>query len=154
MDRGLSTVLDVGLACLLVTASATLLVTTPVTPTDPPDADRVGRAILPTTITIHVDGHAVETSIGDTLVAAANDGALSRNVRTAVIARTHAVHRQTSIHARIEDRETGVDVGKEPAADATVDAAVFRIGSSTAQSASLSATEPAAVVIVVRTWSP
>lgn len=154
MDRGLSTVLDVGLACLLVTASATLLVTTPITPTDPPDADRAGRAILPTTITIQVDGHAVETSVGDTLVDAATEGVLSRNVRTAVIARTHAVHRQTSIHARIEDRETGVDVGNEPPAGASVDAAVFRIGSATAQSASLSTTELVAVVIVVRTWSP
>lgn len=158
MDRGISTVLDVGLACLLVTASATLLVATPTPATDPPDADRIGRAILPSTIPIDATGHPVDTSVGDVLVTAATEGAIDSDVRTRVDERVREVHRRTSIVASVDDG-TPVRVGAEPAPGVAVDAAVFRVGYGTAHSgpnASTGSTSSAAgsVVIVVRTWSP
>lgn len=158
MDRGMSTVLDVGLACLLVTASATLLVATPSPATEPPDADRIGRAILPSTIATDSAGHTVEPSVGDVLVTAATDGGIEPETRTRVEERVRAVHRQTRIVASVDD-ETRVAIGPEPAPGDTVEAAVFRVGDS---AAARSANEDpgstrrtaGSVVIVVRTWSP
>lgn len=158
MDRGISTVLDVCLACLLVTASATLLITTPSPATEPPDADRIGRAILPSTIAIESTGVRVETSIGDVLVSAASDGAITREVRSQVEKRVREVHRETGIVASVNGR-TPVEIGPEPNPGVSVDAAVFRVGDSTADrsanpSPGSTTRSTGTVVIVVRTWSP
>lgn len=158
MDRGISTVFDVGLACLLVTASALLLVATPSPAAEPPDADRIGRAILPSTITIDSTGHPVETSVSDVLVTAATDDAIAPAARARVEERAMGVHRRTSIVASV-DGGTPVRFGPEPAPGVAVDAAVFRVGIGTPSrvpNPSTASTTPAdgSVVIVVRTWSP
>ena len=151
MDRGVSTVLDVGLACLLVTASATLLVATPGTAPDPPDADRVGRAILLSTVVVDSKEHAVDSSIGDRLANAVRGGRLSQAERTSIRDRMQTVHPWTTIVASV-DGDVAVAIGVEPGPGVPVDAAVFRIGRDAAQNASNASTEH--VVIVVRTWSP
>lgn len=151
VDRGVSTVLDVGLACLLVTASATLLVTTPTMSPDPPDADRIGRAILPSTIVVEDDGHTVETSVGDLLATAAHHGTITREARTAIRERIQTVHPRTSIVATVVGGPS-VAIGREPAAGLSVDAAVFRVGPAGVHDSSSAAT--GSIVIVVRSWSP
>lgn len=151
MDRGISTVLDVGLACLLVTASATLLVATPTAPPEPPDADRIGRAILPSTVVLDSTDRPVETSVGDVLVTAATDGTIAPEVRTTIHERVQAVHPRTSIVTRTEDG-IPVRIGSEPTPGVVVDAAVFRVGPGGTAGSVNASTE--SVVIVVRTWSP
>lgn len=158
MDRGISTVFDVGLACLLVTASALLLVATPSPAAEPPDADRIGRAILPSTIAIDSTGHSVETSVSDVLVTAATDGAIAPAARTRVEERVLRVHRRTSIAASVGGG-TPVRIGPVPAPGVPVDAAVFRVGIGTPSrvpNTSTASTNPSdgSVVIVVRTWLP
>lgn len=152
MDRGVSTVLDVGLACILVTASATLLVPTapPTADANPPDADRVGRALLPSTVTIETSGHTVETSVGDLLVDAARVGDLTKANRRTVRNRTLAVHPHTQIHVTPRGEHGNVTVGPSPPPGVPVDAAVFKVGISTN---SAGPGQHRTVVIVVRTWS-
>lgn len=151
MDRGISTVLDVGLACLLVTASATLLVTTPTTAPALPDADRIGRVILTSTVAIDSTGQTVETSVGDVIVSAASGGTIAPKIRSRVEERVREIHRRTSVAASVAGG-TPVEFGPEPAPGVAVDAAVFRVGpSGTAGSVDAST---GSVVIVVRTWSP
>gem|GEM_PF-3409215 len=137
--RGVSTVLDVGLACLLVTASATLLITTvPSTPA-PPAADRVGRALLPSTVTVETHEQPLETSVADLLVDAANNGGLTPPVRRIIQNRTRAIHARTQLYVTGSTERTTVRLGPDPPPGVAIDAAVFRLGNSSR--------------IVVRTWS-
>lgn len=170
MNRGLSTVLDVGIACLLVTASATLLVTSPdgVNPASlahaapPPDADRVGRAVLVSTVTMDSDSASdhsdqsltVDTSVADILVGAVEHehGELDRQRRRRVLDKMGLVAAPINISASAvpigQNTRTvdSINIGQTPPPGAAVDAAVFRFGTS-------SATIPV-VAVTVRTWSP
>lgn len=150
MDRGVSTVLDVGLACLLVTASATLLVTLPDRPDTPPPADRTGRALLASTVTDTTGGHDVETSIADHLAAAVTGGGtgnadpvLSDAVRRGIRNTSARITPRVQVRATATDRDRTLVVGPRPPPGGAVDAAVFRIGTGR---------EP--VVVTIRTWSP
>lgn len=174
MDRGVSTVLDIGLACLLVTASATILVGTPVAQDTPPDADRVGRAVLLSTITVQEAEQTIETSVSDILYTAAIRGSLARDVEPSIRARTRHVHRYTSITVTPGGTGGRVKVGHAPPRGATVDAAIFRVGASRAlvardasggpevtdalgasgESGSETPSSDSTITIVVRTWSP
>lgn len=130
MDRGVSTVLDVGVACLLITAAATLLVGGPPTPSTPADADRVGRALLVSTVTVPADDRrtagaadggpprgdggtvadgdggdplVVATSAGDLLANAAETGDVRPKIRHTIANLSRRIHRRTVLHAGLAD---------------------------------------------------
>lgn len=148
----MSTVLDVGLACLLITTSALVLVVAPTQPTPPPAADRAGRALLASTITLAPDGHPVETSVADALtVAATNDGsgegdALPTATRAAILNVTRDIGPRITVSATHSEHSHQVTIGPRPTPGSSVDAAVFRVNDGASGS-----DEP--VVITVRTWS-
>jgi hypothetical protein len=142
-----STVLDVGLACLLVTASATLLVTGPGPQRTPADADRTGRALLASTLTVPTStGHDTTTSVGSLLVHAATTDGLDRPQRHAVRERLRAITPRAAVHLGPPPGEPSLVVGQRPPPGAQVNAAVFRIG--TSENA-----DRQPVVVTVRTWS-
>lgn len=151
----MSTVLDVGLACVLITTSVLVLVVAPTQPTPPPAADRAGRALLPSTITIAPDGHQVETSIADALSTAATNGspragggdALSPGTREAILNVSQAVGPRVTVSATHPAYSHRVTVGPQPPPGSSVDVAVFHVDDGTRGS-------DESVVISVRTWSP
>lgn len=147
MGRALSTPLDVALACLLITASIGLLVSSPNAPTDPPSADRIGRAVLASTLTLNRSGHPVTTSVGDHLVTAATTNGLPDPTRQAIWDRINATDRRSMVHVTAPGTGRRIEVGSRPPAGASVDAASFAV------TGGPTVTPQATVTITVRTWS-
>lgn len=146
MDRGVSTALDVAVACLLVTASATLLVTAPGPPPEPADADRAGRALLATTLDLDANGHVAVPTVGAVLVRTAHAGTIDTPRRQLVRERVDAVDRRLAVTVTGGNVTDPIVVGHRPPPGGRVDAAVFRVGAAGED-------HGRSVVLTVRTWA-
>lgn len=170
MNRGISTVLDVGFAIVLVGASVAVLTGVPAPGPATPPADHLagGVAVAGSTLTVQYD-----RADGESAVVTGTVGTL---LRDAAIARHMGVGEPfaTSVTAAVDDRIEGtgtptqlvgacvpasasvsrstirdrVVAGPAPPTGASVDATVYKWNGSVAGRADC---EP---VVVVRSWSP
>jgi len=150
VSRGVSTVVDVSLAILLVSAAAVALVTIPTDSPQPPDPDATARTVLASTATASVDQDDGRVASGrvSTLLAHAAVAA-DRDANPAFVA---AVER--AVDDVVEDADARIELV------ATADDATLRVGSRPPPDAAVAATTQAVptnettVAVTVRTWSP
>lgn len=150
MSRAISTVVDVSLAILLVSAAAVALVTIPSDEPAPPDADAAARTVLVSTATVSYGQADARVATGrvSTLLAHATVAA-ARNARPRFVA---------AVEGAVGD--VVEDVGGRIELVATVGDGVVRVGPRPPPDASVAATThdvPAnetTVAVTVRTWSP
>ncbi|MFB6217857.1 MAG: hypothetical protein ABEH77_01570 [Halobacteriaceae archaeon] len=146
--RGVSTVVDVSLALLLVSASvATLVAATPPEREQSRAGARTTAALLAAT-NARIDyrgGNASGTVAGLLADATAND--TPDGFRSAVRRRAARTVRTVPVHGQVTARPVGggrrIAVGNPPPPSADVDAAAFTVGRNGTP-----------VRVVVRTWSP
>ena len=150
MTRAVSTVVDVSLAILLVSAAAVALVTIPGDEPDPPDPDAAARTVLASTVTVdhgqdddRVASGRVSTLLAHAAVAADRDP--RPRFVAAVAAATGEIVRDAG--GRIElvagARDATLRVGPRPPPDAAVAATTYDVP-----------TNETTVTVTVRTWSP
>lgn len=149
MTRAVSTVVDVSLAILLVSAAAVALVTIPADGPDPPDPDAAARTVLASTVTVDYGP--------------ADERAASGRVSTLLAHATVAADRdeQPEFVAAVVDAtgEVAATAGSRVELVATVGRESLRVGPRPPPDASVAATThevPAnetTVAVTVRTWS-
>jgi hypothetical protein len=150
VTRAVSTVVDVSLAILLVSAAAVALVTIPPAEPDPPDPDATARTVLASTTTVsygqgdeRVASGRVSTLLAHAALAADRD-AVPRFV-AAVADATEGVVQDAG--GRVElvatAGDTSLRVGPRPPPDAAVAATTHEVPAN-----------ETTVTVTVRTWSP
>ncbi|MDH5021678.1 DUF7284 family protein [Halobacterium rubrum] len=151
MTRAISTVVDVSLAILLVSAAAVALVTIPSSEPEPPDPDATARTVLASTVTVDYGQTASETTSG--------------RVSTLLAHAAVAAERDTTpgFVAAVERAVDGVvrDAGGRVEVVATAGAATLRVGTRPPpDAAAVTATtydvdaNGTTASVTVRTWSP
>jgi len=150
VTRAVSTVVDVSLAILLVSAAAVALVTIPGDESEPPDPDATARTVLASTVTApygQTDERVASGRVSTLLARAAV--AADRDVRPAFV-------------AAVTEAAAGIvgDAGGRVELVATAGDATLRVGPRPPHDDAVAATTHAvpangtAVSITVRTWSP
>jgi len=149
VTRAVSTVVDVSLAILLVSAAAVALVTIPADEPDPPDPDAAARTVLASTVTVDYEP--------------ADERAASGRVSTLLAHAAVAADRDETPEfvAAVADTtgEVVAEEGGRVELVATAGGGTLRVGSRPPPDASVAATThevPAnetPVTITVRTWS-
>jgi len=150
VTRAVSTVVDVSLAMLLVSAAAVALVAIPHDEPDPPDPDAAARTVLASTVTVSYGQADQRTASGRVSTVLAHAAvAADRDARPRFVAAVEAAAGDVleAAGGRIElVASTGderVRVGPRPPPDASVAAATHEVP-----------TNGTTVTVTVRTWSP
>lgn len=150
MSRAVSTVVDVSLAILLVSAAAVALVTIPHDEPDPPDPDAAARTVLASTVTVTYGeaGERVASGRVSTLLAhAAVAGHRSETPGFVAAVRVAVADVLETAGGRLEvvatAGETSIRAGPRPPPDASVAATAHEVP-----------TNGTTVTVTVRTWSP
>lgn len=151
MTRALSTVVDVSMALLLVSAAAVALVTIPVEDRRPPDPDATARTVLASTVDVTYQASAGERKVSGRVATVLGEAAVAKARGTDpgfVAAAKPAV---AVLLAEIEGRIQVV---------ARAGSTTLRVGQAPPPRASVaSVTHPVVVdnqsaTLTVRTWSP
>jgi hypothetical protein len=150
VSRAVSTVVDVSLAILLVSAAAVALVSIPSDAPEPPDPDATARTVLASTVTVSAgqDGDRVTAGRLSTLLAHAAvaadrdaDPAFVAAVKRAVAGVLEAAGPRVELVATAGDAT--LRVGSRPPPDAAVAATTQPVP-----------TDETTVAVTVRTWLP
>lgn len=152
MIRGVSTVVDVSLALLLVSAAAVALVTIPADDSRPKDPDATARSVLASTVAT-----TYQSPTGDERVASGRVGTLLGEA--AVAAHRNAnLEFVRAVEAAVAELLARTDARIEVLA--TARSGTLRLGASPTPSAAVAsithsvAVENGSATVTVRTWSP